>query len=172
MRPELRSVIQIALGPFVCDVLITRNSHGQRIFANPEFQSKRNTNAQHYLKPGTPNIKPRYFFLSCFVPDTSLCDQPLIKLENTKVLLNWSRHYLTLSHTVSTHNHTIPSFFPCLALCVSLCIYVRIKQYYLNHFMLCTSLHRNLQYVLLVHVSNRRRKNTELREGSNSLCDL
>jgi len=65
-----------------------------------QISNRNEKDAQRYWEPDTPNIKPRWFWETCFVAKTKwfwetyfvakpcFCGEPLVKLQNTKVFLN------------------------------------------------------------------------------------
>ena len=78
-------VSKLALGQFVLDVQGQRISHGHQIFANLEFQSKRQRRATLF-GAGYTKYQPEMTFLDLFRAKTYFCGAPPIKLQNTKVL--------------------------------------------------------------------------------------
>jgi len=87
MPPELRCGIQTSPRTirFWCGSLGNRPATK----SSPTKSSNRHEkDAQRYLEPDTPNINPRWFFWTCSVTKMFFCGEPLIKLQNTKVLLN------------------------------------------------------------------------------------
>ena len=63
------------------------NSPGQEILANPEFQSKRKRRATLFGAEHT-KYQPEMIFLDLFRTKNVFCGEALVKLQNTKVLLD------------------------------------------------------------------------------------
>jgi len=97
-KPLLVSIIalrscpssKLVLGELVLDQQKTADSHSHQIFANPEFPSKRKRHATPF-GAGYTKYQPEIIFLDLFSGKTVFFIEPIVKPQNTKVLLNLYR---------------------------------------------------------------------------------
>ena len=81
---------KLVLGQFVLDQNKPVDSYSYQIFANPEFPSKRKRRATPF-GTGHAEYQPEIIFLDLLRGKNVFFVEPIIKLQNTKVLLNLYR---------------------------------------------------------------------------------